>query len=328
MTTSMHLKSEIGSLISSGYSSNEIKKRIPDFPINPDEEYFLKLGYSLSTARSYKSKLKKNNKKNNLSSEETNFLISSHANANNIILDTSSLEYDEAIQVITKSRKVTILYATIKEFDSVSQKETVSQYLKYIIREQTRLILNSNNSSKYRLVPWNWKSSEYTDDIILDYLSNTSVCERPTLLTADQNLALKAKCLGFEYILYLVANQDLVVEQQPKTINREETSKKISISSTTIREDLVNIRKYNQYALIYSVTNDHCKNILDPKELEKADYYAVVSRSKKGCVKIQKLKMVSNKKQKSDFKCYSKEDVKCLEAEFHKVILNSVTGLL
>lgn len=72
------------------------------------------------------------------------------------------------------------------------------------------------DNTKYRLVPWKWTNTGYTDYIILDYLENLPINERPTLLTADQNLALKAKCLGFEYILFLSTNSSRSLKKRRK----------------------------------------------------------------------------------------------------------------
>ena len=56
----MSSKNEVGSLIYNGYTSEQIRERIPSFPLNPDKKYFLNLGYSMSTARNYLTTLKKN----------------------------------------------------------------------------------------------------------------------------------------------------------------------------------------------------------------------------------------------------------------------------
>ena len=316
----MSSKNEVGSLIYKGFSSKEIKKRIPDFPLEPSKEYFMSLGYSIHTARNYKVALKKNNAKvceSSVSSiDESHFLTSLNANENNIILDTSALNYEESVELMKNSFKVSIIYSVIREFDSVIKKKNISNYLRAIIREQTLSMLQNKTGGKYRLIPWNWKSDGYTDNLILEYIESLPINERPTLLTGDQNLALKAKCLGFEYILYI-----------PKNIKSDTSDK----PKSSIIEDLENIRKYNPAALIFSVKSEHCKNILDISEISEnvqVDYYAVVVRSKKGYVKVQKLQIVSDQKQKIDFKCYIPKDIEQLNDKFHKIILNSIKVLL
>lgn len=55
---------------------------------------------------------------------------------------------------------------------------------------------------KFKVVPYKYKDMREADDIIIDYILEQSITERPTILTADKRLALKAKCFGFDYILY------------------------------------------------------------------------------------------------------------------------------
>ena len=42
------------------------------------------------------------------------------------------------------------------------------------------------DNTKYLLVPWKWTNTGYTDYIILDYLENLPINERPTLLTKEE----------------------------------------------------------------------------------------------------------------------------------------------
>ena len=57
----MNKKNEVGSLIYNGYTSEQIRERIPSFPQDPNKEYFLNLGYSVHTASNYITALNKNN---------------------------------------------------------------------------------------------------------------------------------------------------------------------------------------------------------------------------------------------------------------------------
>ena len=41
---------KIGVFIRNGLTSAEIKKKVKDFPDNPDSQYFINLGYSKKTA--------------------------------------------------------------------------------------------------------------------------------------------------------------------------------------------------------------------------------------------------------------------------------------
>lgn len=188
----MNSKNEVGSLIYNGYTSEQIKERIPDFPLKPDKSYFLNLGYSLSTARNHIRTLKRNNLSSinhKYSIEESSFLTSSNANNNDLILDSSALNYEESVKLVLNSNRVTILYSVIKNLVPTNQECLISML--------------QNTHQKYRLVPWKWKSITDTDELIFDYLENLPTNERPTLLTSNENMALQAKCLGFEYILYI-----------------------------------------------------------------------------------------------------------------------------
>lgn len=212
----MKPKHEVGCLIRKGLTSEEIQSRIADFPTNPSLDYFIGVGYSKNTAAHYKYLLNKNNSADNHSEKNSssNLIFSKNANANNIILDTCALQHKETRKILSDSDSVTVLYATIKEFDRVCKKDNKSQYLKFNIREETKKMLLSD--SRYHLSPFDWKNNNYTDEIILDYMSMLSLQDRPTLLTADQNFALRAKCLGFEYILYS-EKQSQPIEKTIKT---------------------------------------------------------------------------------------------------------------
>ena len=212
----MKPKHEVGCLIRKGLTSEEIQSRIADFPTNPSLDYFIGLGYSKNTAAHYKYLLNKNNSADNHSEKNSssNLIFSKNANANNIILDTCALQHKETRKILSDSDSVTVLYATIKEFDRGCKKDNMSQYLKFNIREETKKMLFSD--SRYHLSPFDWKNNNYTDEIILDYMSMLSLQDRPTLLTADQNFALRAKCLGFEYILYS-ERQSQPIEKTIKT---------------------------------------------------------------------------------------------------------------
>lgn len=207
--------SKVGTCIYKGMTTKEIRLRIKDFPEEPDIKYFEDLGYTRKTAISYKCKLKKNNLKQenqNIERQEEDeeklkgiFLTSEKPNKNDIILDTSSLGRQETINIIEESSKVTVIYSVLNEFDSIKLKSgNNNEYLKKKIRYYSEIMLSDNE--KYRLVPFKWEEKRYTDDMILEYVMQLPVKERPTILTADKNLALKAKCLGIEYIFYKQLN--------------------------------------------------------------------------------------------------------------------------
>lgn len=213
-------KHEIGSFINKGMTSQEIQERIKDFPYEPSIQYLIDLGYSPRTAKEYRYRLKKNNTFP-LKQDHKNgsFVISAKADITSIILDTSALKRKETVAILKNAASVTILYPTIKEFDTLNKSKSGSAYSKFMIREQTRKMLFSDDS-KYRLVPFGYKVNRYTDELILDYLFSLPIAERPTLLTCDHNLALRAKCLGFEYIDFIM-NNNKANNQDSKNVVRK-----------------------------------------------------------------------------------------------------------
>lgn len=188
----MNKKNEVGSLIYNGYTSEQIRERIPSFPQDPNKEYFLNLGYSVHTASNYITALNKNNHssiKKIFSIEGFSTFTSKNANVKDLILDCSAFDYEELVKLVLDSYRVTVLYSVIKNFAATNQECLISML--------------QNTHHQYRLVPWKWKSTTDADEAVFDYLENLPSDERPTLLTANQNMALRAKCLGFDYILYI-----------------------------------------------------------------------------------------------------------------------------
>ena len=216
-------RSEIGKLINQKLTGKEIRKQIKDFPENPDLSYFESLGYTEGTAKTYLSRFRKNEKTNSsyrtsnkLTSDskqaksrktkyndlDSGFFKTPNANSNSIIIDTCSVGYDSCLQLIFKAKKVTVIYSVIKELDSLN-KNNNSTLLGAKARDIITKLLE-DESGKYRLVPYGYNDERQADDVIIDYLMSLPVVERPTLLTTDKDLSLKAKCLGLEYIFYKI----------------------------------------------------------------------------------------------------------------------------
>lgn len=221
-------RSEIGKLINQKLTGKEIRKQIKDFPENPDLSYFESLGYTEGTAKVYLSRFRKNEKTNSSyrtkvtkeSSKapintnqskirktrqndlDVGFFKTPNANSNSIIIDTCSVGYDSCLKIIFKAKKVTVVYSVIKELDSLNINNNST-----LLGAKTRDIMTKlleDESGKYRLVPYGYNDERQADDVIIDYLMSLPVVERPTLLTTDKNLSLKAKCLGLEYIFYKI----------------------------------------------------------------------------------------------------------------------------
>lgn len=216
-------RSEIGKLINQKLTGKEIRKQRKDFPENPDLSYFESLGYTEGTAKTYLSRFRKNEKTNSsyrtsnkLTSDskqaksrktkyndlDSGFFKTPNANSNSIIIDTCSVGYDSCLKIIFKAKKVTVVYSVIKELDSLNINNNST-----LLGAKTRDIMTKlleDESGKYRLVPYGYNDERQADDVIIDYLMSLPVVERPTLLTTDKNLSLKAKCLGLEYIFYKI----------------------------------------------------------------------------------------------------------------------------
>ena len=237
-------RSEIGKLINQKLTGKEIRKQIKDFPENPDLSYFESLGYTEGTAKTYLSRFRKNEKTNSsyrtsnkLTSDskqaksrktkyndlDSGFFKTPNANSNSIIIDTCSVGYDSCLKIIFKAKKVTVVYSVIKELDSLNINNNST-----LLGAKTRDIMTKlleDESGKYRLVPYGYNDERQADDVIIDYLMSLPVVERPTLLTTDKNLSLKAKCLGLEYIFYKIYKN--VTNNQEDTNSSEGTKKVI-----------------------------------------------------------------------------------------------------
>lgn len=197
---------EVGALIRRGYSIKEIREVVKDFPINPDLKYLEDLGYSKGTAQNYLYWLRRNCERDNNSEAKCCFdqnmlIFSKNADINNIILDTSALGRKSCRDAIDKSNKVIVLYCIIREFDKVLKNDEKSDKIKNPIKTYVDKMIG-DQIGKFKVVPYKYKDTREADDIIIDYILEQSITERPTILTADKRLALKAKCFGFDYILY------------------------------------------------------------------------------------------------------------------------------
>lgn len=243
-------KSEIGKLINQKLTGKEIRKQIKDFPENPDLSYFESLGYTEGTAKAYLSRFRKNEstksdnrsqgtkdsvkltsdsnqskiRKTRQKDLDVGFFKTPNANSNSIIIDTCSVGYDSCLKMIFKAKKVTVIYSVIKELDSLN-KNNNSTLLGAKARDiMTKLL--EDESGKYRLVPYGYNDERQADDVIIDYLMSLPVVERPTLLTTDKDLSLKAKCLGLEYIFYKIY-KNVTNNQEDTNPNSSEGTKKV-----------------------------------------------------------------------------------------------------
>ena len=213
----------IKSLILSGKSTKEILKVIDDFPENVTTEYFESLGFENPEAIKLKWKLRKNNQQENERIEvgearrkllkSKKYIFSYNANPNFILLDTSSLANGK--NIINNAKKVIVINSIMKEMNKVvskrrkNVKKAICFYRKEIVaKDKYKIIANKKEIN-----------SNYCDDSILEFLDGISEDEeKPTLLTADIELAERAKSYGFEYILIVNNNTSNKAKKKEETL--------------------------------------------------------------------------------------------------------------
>ncbi len=213
----------IKSLILNGKSTKEIRKVIDDFPENVTTEYFESLGFENPEAIKLKWKIRKNNQQENERIEvgearrkllkSKKYIFSYNANPNFILLDTSSLANGK--NIINNAKKVIVINSIMKEMNKVvskrrkNVKKAICFYRKEIVaKDKYKIIANKKEIN-----------SNYCDDSILEFLDGISEDEeKPTLLTADIELAERAKSYGFEYILIVNNNTSNKAKKKEETL--------------------------------------------------------------------------------------------------------------
>lgn len=330
-------KNKVAKFIQKGLSTQDIQKRIKDFPENVTTQYLESLGYSQIDAIKYKWLLRQNDRKSKeRKSEESKkelfkdkaLIVSKNADPNNILIDVCAFQFRKSIDIIDKSDRVIVLYSVIKEMDRVSyeqkNKECTTErnkFLLYNIRHYAFEMLL--NKSKYRLVPYEKSSMSYGDDVIIEYLKTLPPKRRPTLLTADKLLALRADCLGLEFIFVAKSldTQDVkntskdsekhfenVVEEgkllenrgnkQKEKDNKNQDRKTTNVLGAMIRilypEEKVRINLCSIKVKVFTVKGDEFKEIEKKDELKFShfDYILIINKMKKyKCIKVSKVKI-------------------------------------
>lgn len=326
-------KSKIESLIREGLSTSDIQKQIKEFPEEVTTQYLESLGYDQVEAIRYKWLLRKNDqncrerKKEECRRELAKnkaLIISKNADPNNILIDVCAFQFKDGIDIIDKSERATVLYAVIKEMDKVAckkeEKENMTERSKFLLHNIRHYALEMLlNKSKYQLVPYENSEMSYVDDVIIEYLKTLSPRKRPTLLTADKLLALRADCLELEFIL---------VAESLNVKSVEDTSRKAEITKSNKREqkeksdenqdkevaDILGISLkviYSEEVLkidlsfptmkVFAVKGDDVKEIKQKDEIKFShfDYIVIINKKKKhkniriGKVKIEKRKIHS-----------------------------------
>lgn len=254
----------IKSLILNGKSTKEIRKVIDDFPENATTEYFESLGFENPEAIKLKWKLRKNNQQENEIIEagearrqllkSKSYIFSYNANPNFVLVDTCAFQFEKGLEIIDNAKKVIIINSIMKEMNKVLAKkirkkqrnekerklvENISFYKREIVaKDKYKLIANKEAIN-----------SSYCDDRILEFLDDIFKEEKPTLLTADVELAERAKSYEFEYILIVNNNTSNKAKKKEKTLDHI-----VSIEEKIVKEEqTINTEKENL------IENDICE---------------------------------------------------------------------
>ena len=145
------------------------------------------------------------------------YIVSENADVNNILIDTCAIN-KRGLNIIERSRKVSVLYATLEEIEKkkfeIKRKSNGNKFLVNLSKCLNLILQNPN----FKVILVENKENEYVDDVVLRYLKHIPKRKRPTLLTADKLLAAKAKGMNIEYIC-------IVLDSQTQTPEKTETKK-------------------------------------------------------------------------------------------------------
>ncbi len=212
-----------GHIILKGGTSEELRKAIPELELT--EEFFCNLGYKASTAKRYLRRLRKNDeqKDKEIAQEELAkqarepeqpkqpkpvdilgemFIKSEEADSKNLLADTCALGNKETLELIEKAKQVTFIYSIIEEMDKKNMKtkpklfSNIGKYCSKILQEPEKYMLSTFSGLR---------DEKYPDNVLLQYLLILPKQIRPTLLTADKKLAVKAATWNLPYILFDVS---------------------------------------------------------------------------------------------------------------------------
>lgn len=292
----------IKSLILNGKSTKEIRKVIDDFPENVTTEYFESLGFENPEAIKLKWKLKKNNQQENEMIEagearrqllkSKSYIFSYNANPNFVLVDTCAFQFEKGLEIIDNAKKVIIINSIMKEMNKVLAKkiqkkqrnekerklvENISFYKREIVaKDKYKLIANKEAIN-----------SSYCDDRILEFLDDIFKEEKPTLLTADVELAERAKSYEFEYILIVNNNTSNKAKKKEKTLDHI-----VSIEEEKIveEEQTINTEKENliENEICEEENSDKIESFKILPSNKKFQFYGVTFKVKNGEIFIKK----------------------------------------
>ena len=247
--------------------------------------------------------------------KDSSYIVSENANPDNILIDTCALSCKKGSKVIDSSEKVNVLYTVIAEMDKkkadINRKKCKSRQEGILISNILKYSKEMLENPKYNLIKYSYDNKmEYVDDIMLKYLSGVPKRKRPTLLTADKLLAVKAKCLNLEYILITTGQKEngkekIQSEQKLQNIDEENIKEKtpeekkdkktagILGKVISYTQDNVKIKSYCKDSIIFLVNADKCKELNSNVEnviKTHFDYFVIIKyMSKYKMVRIVKV---------------------------------------
>lgn len=231
----INMKEIIERLIRTGKTTAEIQSEIIEFPDDVTTEYLQKIGFEETQAIKLKWKLRQNDRirKQEMTAGKRRkellkiggYKFSANANPDYILMDTCAMLKKEGRVIISKSSKVVVIESVLREIEKIlmeterKNKKSPTDYTNI----STIKIYKSKMARKSKFKPVLDRPNaemNYCDDKILYYLENLSPEKRPTLLTADANLASRAEAYGFDYIFVKGSNS-----KKAEVAEKEETQK-------------------------------------------------------------------------------------------------------
>lgn len=327
-------KSKVGTLISKGKTIEEIRMRIKDFPSNPTIEYFISLGYKDSTAKTYKSKLKKNEtlkqqqkitmeEQNKISEkeDEEDLIKSKNADENNLILDTCALKSKQCVSIIEASKNVNVLLVTIDEFDNIIQRykygEKFDENFICNIRKFSRKILEDN---KYVLTSFECTETKYVDKMIIQYILSLPIERRPTLITADIRLAARAKCCGIEYIVYMTPLEEQIEKKKQRKITD------FGVCIEIYENKLIMEKSINDIKCFY-VKDNQCFELKQLEEVDTGRNYTLnllKNDTKSNKIKVLKIGIKKQKMTRKRIDFNSIDEVNGESNQIHPMVIEEI----
>lgn len=247
----INMKEIIERLIRTGKTTAEIQSEIIEFPDDVTTEYLQRIGFDETQAIKLKWKIRQNDrireqemtagKRRKELLEIGGYKFSANANPDYILMDTCAMLRKEGKLIISKSSKVVVIESVLREIEKIlmeterKNKKSPTDYTNI----STIKIYKSKMARKSKFKPvLDSPNAEmnYCDDKILYYLENLSPEKRPTLLTADANLASRAKAYGFDYIFIKGSNS-----KKAEVAEKEETQKVEETESEKVPQLIENI---------------------------------------------------------------------------------------